>query len=145
MMFSKFLGRNRKLSKSFSQRNFSLNLNKTLQDKKLSSRIKRIRSESMAAEANPIRFSYDEKIIQKITERNRMIQLTQEDPRYYNIYGLYPQVVEEEDIKMKNEKEDSQYDSMDEEGADIQLDKVTIDEASDIIYEMTKDRYRSRK
>eukprot|EP00343_Euplotes_focardii_P004376 CAMPEP_0205816770 /NCGR_PEP_ID=MMETSP0205-20121125/23248_1 /ASSEMBLY_ACC=CAM_ASM_000278 /TAXON_ID=36767 /ORGANISM="Euplotes focardii, Strain TN1" /LENGTH=129 /DNA_ID=CAMNT_0053105829 /DNA_START=46 /DNA_END=435 /DNA_ORIENTATION=- len=98
------------------------------------------KTERVAAEGNPIRFYYAHKLISEKTADDRMIKLYEQNPKTINILGMFPQVYEE-DVDGAQEAQEKQI--IEEDEQDIKLDKVSIDEAVEIIYEMNKDRLRS--
>ena len=74
-----------------------------------------------------------------MTELQRMMKLTQTEPRrYYNIKGIFPEVVE--DFNFNALPEPSPRKSGDDgETSDIKFDQLDEDQAIAIIYEMNKD------
>ena len=96
--------------------------------------------EEEAAEANPIRFFYKDDIIQEITEIKRMMKLMENDPKFYNIKGLYPEIVEDFNVNSLPESK-TKYLGESNKLVDIKLDHLSVDEAVDIIYEMNKNKF----
>eukprot|EP00345_Euplotes_harpa_P015996 CAMPEP_0168334410 /NCGR_PEP_ID=MMETSP0213-20121227/10252_1 /TAXON_ID=151035 /ORGANISM="Euplotes harpa, Strain FSP1.4" /LENGTH=152 /DNA_ID=CAMNT_0008339051 /DNA_START=59 /DNA_END=517 /DNA_ORIENTATION=+ len=96
-------------------------------------------TDTEAAEANPIKYFYQDEIIREMTEIQRMMKIVANEPRtYYNIKGLFPEIVEDFNFNALTEPSSSK-ESDDGIAADIKLDQVDEEQAMFIIYEMNKD------
>ena len=98
-----------------------------------------LENDSEAAEANPMKYFYQEDVLQQIVESQRMLMLEIEnsEERYLNIKGVYPEVVEDFNFNALPEPEESQL--VETDTAEIQLDRLSPEDAFDIIIEMNKD------
>ena len=82
-------------------------------------------SDSDAAEANPMKYFYQEEILAEITELQRMYNIMKDEPKkLYNLKVLFPEVVEDEELKALPEPET--YD-LQEQGLRKDLDFEAMD------------------
>ena len=123
--------------KKIANQRYSSNLVE-LPSRDYNSYIQQTDSDNDAAEGNPIRYFYQDDIIQELTEMQRMHKLTLEEPRtLYNIKGVFPEVVEDFNFNALPEPSSDKSGEM-EGAADMKLDKLEVDEAMGIILNLNK-------